>query len=132
MDLRAHLNIQLFCQRKRHFDDLSPVFYRGKLIGDHRLLRPHHLESQPVGKPYISCQHLIGFLGRKVPVAQYMGVDPVSVFYRDDLILITQAEPFVHPFVGGIGIVFNMRIRQDLDPVRPHIVYIFKTIFQCL
>ena len=132
MNFRTHLNIQFFCQRKRTFDDLSPVFNRFQKIVDHRHFRSHYFKSQSVRQTDISFEHFYGFLCRQISVSQYMRIDPVSILYRNDFIFITKTPPFFHPLICRIRIVLNMCICKNFNSMSSHIMKIFKTVLQCL
>ena len=132
MDLRAHLDAQLFCQRKRSLDDLSPVKDRLEQVVDDRHLCSHDCETETVRQTDISLEHLNRLLCRKVSVPEHMGIDPVAVFHRNDLIFVAESPPLLDPFIRGVRIVLDVCVGKDLDPVRTHIVHIFKTILQGL
>ena len=43
-----------------------------------------------------------------------MGVDPVAVLHRDDLIFIQQLKPLIYPLVCGVRISVDMGVSKDL------------------
>ena len=130
MDFRAHLNAELLRQWKGALDDLPPVQHGLQLVRDDRHLGAHNRKPESVGKAYIALQHGYGFLCRQITEPQHMGINPVAVFHGNDLILVAETEPFLHPFIRRIRIIFNMGIGQDFNAVSAHIVDVFKTILQ--
>ena len=56
----------------------------------------------------------------------------MAVFHRLQFVFIQQGKPFVHPLLGGIGVILNVDIGQDLNAVGAHIVDILKALLQVL
>ena len=83
-------------------------------------------------KTQILLQTLDGLLGGEHAVLKHAAVDPVAVLHGLHLVLVAEREPVVHPFVGGIRIVLDVGIGEDLHAVGAHVLDLLEAILEGL
>ena len=132
MDLGAHGEPETLGQGQGALDDLAPVFNGIEGIVHNAHLGAQDLEAQAVGKAQILLEAGDGLLGTQQAVLQDAAVDPVAVLHRLHLVLVAQGEPVVDPLIGGIGVVFDMGVGEDLHAGGAHVVDIFKAVLESL